>query len=416
MKKIYKNVVLSAFSMTSNVIFPLAALPFLANSLGTVEFGEIAIAQAITIFLCQIVDYGFNLSASRRVAGAKNSQEISNIYSITQNARVFLAGFALIIALLLAIINVLPLDSKLLLMTITPAIVGSVFQATWFFQGRGLFAWLAFANFISKLLYLSIVVLFIKNEYDIYLAGTAFGFTYLIGGIILLLAAIKSGVVWKLKVPITELKLAIVRSTHNFLSLLLLSFHSQALIALVGIVISPAAAGLLLMTDKIIRCVSAVTIPIATALFPIFSQLYIDCDKSVDSIRRRAAVGLMTISLICTFFIFFTSHQIANLMMPEEKILLAFYLRLASPIPIFLTLGVLYGGLTLIPSGHDKVYLKAILLAEIFTFIIFLLIQFYYPDMAGIFSMISAEVAIGSLMFLLASVKIRNKNLYKSNQ
>ncbi|PVE04962.1 oligosaccharide flippase family protein, partial [Limnohabitans planktonicus] len=204
MKKLNKNIILSAISMGANFLLPLIAFPFLSNALGTNAFGKFAIAQAITIFLVQIVDFGFILVAAREVALAQKNSEISKIYSKIQNTRALLACLTLLLIILLFILKIPPIEGHLFLAISVPAIIGSVFQATWLFHGKSYFAWLATSNLLSKLCFLAIVVFFIESENDLFLAGFAFGCTYLIGGAVLLYATLKMRIAWYFKVSIIE--------------------------------------------------------------------------------------------------------------------------------------------------------------------------------------------------------------------
>lgn len=64
-----------------NYIFPLLTLPYLTYTLGINGFGIYAFAQVIVQYFQVFTDYGFNLTATRKLAAAQNdTQEIDSIF------------------------------------------------------------------------------------------------------------------------------------------------------------------------------------------------------------------------------------------------------------------------------------------------------------------------------------------------
>jgi len=54
---------------------PLVQVPFLARVLEPTGWGAMAFAQGFSAYLMLIVEYGFNLSATREIAGALHAPE-----------------------------------------------------------------------------------------------------------------------------------------------------------------------------------------------------------------------------------------------------------------------------------------------------------------------------------------------------
>src|SRR5579875_1399634 len=67
---------------------PLIVLPYLSRVLSTDHFGLIAYANNLNFYFLTLVDYGFNLSATRRIAIHKDEPEtISKIFSAVMAAK-----------------------------------------------------------------------------------------------------------------------------------------------------------------------------------------------------------------------------------------------------------------------------------------------------------------------------------------
>ena len=74
-KIIAKNYVALLFIQGANFILPLIILPYLVRTLGSEKYGLVMVAQSVALFLTIIVDFGFNISATREVANLKNDKE-----------------------------------------------------------------------------------------------------------------------------------------------------------------------------------------------------------------------------------------------------------------------------------------------------------------------------------------------------
>lgn len=391
----------SVISMGANFLLPLMSLPILTRSLEVESFGKLMIAQAITLILCQIVDFGFMLSGSRKIAIAKdNKSEIREILSTIQTVRLILLIFVLLITLAIAKLDFLPINSTLLLYSALPSALGTFLQATWFFQGSGYFGLLAVANCVSKIIYFMLIYFFVKEANDLYIAATSFGAMYLISSAILCACMSRIGLFYKICLEKEKIYNSLKEGFSNFLSLALLGMHTQLLVPCVGIFINPAMAGILAASDRVVRGFSSIAIPLLNTLFPTFSRLYAEKNPHANYLRKKTIIIMLITSVLGTAVLYTQANIIANLLFPNETTNVANAIKILSIMPIFFSIGVLYGGLTLIPSGLNKEYLFAIGYSEIICLISFIFFYLTNNANAGIFSMILTEISISFLMFI----------------
>jgi len=87
------------------LIYPLVSLPLLARALGAAALGRLIFLFAIVQLLVKITDYGFAVSAVRRIAVSDDDNEASAVIGATLAAMVFLwsIGSAILLAIALAV-------------------------------------------------------------------------------------------------------------------------------------------------------------------------------------------------------------------------------------------------------------------------------------------------------------------------
>lgn len=408
MATIKRGAFFAAISMLANFGLPLAAVPFLSRALGVNGFGELMIAYATTVVLCQLVDFGFILSAARQVAVVGDQKQlVARLFSNVQMGRAILALAALFLLSLLLMLDVLPVSTWVLLASTLPAIVGTALQATWFFNGRAMFGWLALANVTSKTSYFCAVVFLVDDSADQITAAFAFGSAYIVSAFVMLIGLRKEAIKWSPKIDFDEVFTTMRQGVRPFLSMAFLSIHMQVLVAGVGIVSGPAMAGVLATADRIVRGVAAVSIPFANAMFPIFSRLYLTHNSDAGVLRRKALAGMAVVGSLGSLVLFFQADFIANIFLPGAHSDLITVLRIVSLVPLFVCIGVVYGGLTLVPAGLDKAYLRSIIIAETIGGICFVLLLFSGNRFVGAWTVLIAEASLGLAMFFIAQVWIR---------
>ena len=74
-----KTVVSNYFALLliqgANFVLPLITFPYLVRTLEPEKYGLVMIAQSVALFLTIIVDFGFNISATREVSNLRNNKK-----------------------------------------------------------------------------------------------------------------------------------------------------------------------------------------------------------------------------------------------------------------------------------------------------------------------------------------------------
>ena len=121
-----------------NQLLPIFVMPYLMIKLGATGYGYVGFALSVILYLIIIVDFGFNLSATKHIAMVKDDYvERSRVFwNVIAAKSVLLTVSAVILGTLLVAVPTFQFYSRAIIATF-PMLLGSVFTFMWFFQGIG---------------------------------------------------------------------------------------------------------------------------------------------------------------------------------------------------------------------------------------------------------------------------------------
>lgn len=153
-------------------VYPLVSIPFLSRTLGAAGLGRALLAIATVQLIVLAVDFGFGMSAMRRVALAASRAELQRITFSTLVAKcLLLLVVALILAPLIIWVPMLHNDWQLYVVG-TVLTIGAVAFPTWLLQGMGRMKTFALISASSRMLALAALLATIRSDDDIVLAVT----------------------------------------------------------------------------------------------------------------------------------------------------------------------------------------------------------------------------------------------------
>jgi len=166
-----KAVLQNAFSLSTlqvlNYILPVILLPYLVRIIGADKFGLIAFAQALAQYFSILVDYSFNLTATREISlNRQHKQKINAIFSSVMTIKCCLALASLVI--LLAMINFVPKfrgDYLVYVLSFGTVIANALFPY-WFFTGIEKMKYISNLNMASGIIYALGIFVLVKGPQD----------------------------------------------------------------------------------------------------------------------------------------------------------------------------------------------------------------------------------------------------------
>ncbi|HVV47550.1 MAG TPA: oligosaccharide flippase family protein, partial [Bryobacteraceae bacterium] len=286
-------------------LIPLASIPYLARVLGPEGWGEVAFVTAMAELIVIVIEFGFNLSATRSIARFRNDPvERGRIAAGVLMAQALLAGVAVLIAIVASrFIPVLLHHPSLLAAGMVYAVAQGM-NPLWYFQGMERIRLAAALEVGAKTAALGALFVFVHQPNDAWraLAIQALSpFVSVIAGVYL---AFHSSVACR---PEWSLVSEVVREGwHMFMYRSAESLYGVGNSFLLGLYAAPVLVGFFSASEKISKAAAGLVNPIRESLYPRVSNL---APRDPHEARRLARIGTFLmigagLLLALTLFIF----------------------------------------------------------------------------------------------------------------
>jgi len=169
-----KNFINLSLNQGVNIFATLVYTPLLFQKLGDENFGQIHLAFSIIIILTVLVSYGYNLNGPVKIAQSKSVKEESLIITDILNIRISLSFIIFILSIPFIFFYPDQVFQKILLFSLI-ILFTEALNPLFYLQGKNKILPQSILNFFSKTLYIFLIILFISNYEDAYLANFFYG-------------------------------------------------------------------------------------------------------------------------------------------------------------------------------------------------------------------------------------------------
>ena len=169
-----KNFINLSLNQGVNIFATLVYTPLLFQKLGDENFGQIHLAFSIIIILTVLVSYGYNLNGPVKIAQSKSINEESLIITDILNIRISLSFIIFILSIPFIFFYPDQVFQKILFFSLI-ILFTEALNPLFYLQGKNKILPQSILNFFSKTLYIFLIILFISNYEDAYLANFFYG-------------------------------------------------------------------------------------------------------------------------------------------------------------------------------------------------------------------------------------------------
>lgn len=274
MKQVFRNSAWLTSAHLAGYAIPLLELPILTRALGPEVYGGVVFALSLALALSLVVEFGFNLSASREIARVRDdagaiAQVVGSVLVAKLLLLILIAAFCGLG--ILALGRPEPLAEGL----IVPAalfVLAFGLSPFWFFQGLERMVGPIMLNLGLRVVGLGLLWIFVQDDSDgavaLYIMATAG------------LANTLITLVWMLRqtaFPVFSLAgglREIRRGWHAFIYRSSNDVLMSASPALLGVASGRYQTGVFVPAEKLVKAAAGMATPVLTAFFPFLSRRF----------------------------------------------------------------------------------------------------------------------------------------------
>ncbi|WP_369769583.1 flippase [Flavobacterium sp. WC2416] len=408
-RTLIKNVASLGIVQVVNYIFPLLTIPYVSRIIGPEGFGLINYITAFVSYFVLIVYYGFDLTATRKIAVDPDNLEIrSKVFSEVTCARLLLFIIT-IVGFMICISSVPLLNSNLMLsLVLFLTVVSALLTPQYVFQGLQRLPVLSILTLVKGVINTSLIFLFVSKKDDLLLYASISVFSNFLISLISILYVV---LVIKIKFTFYSIKhsLAILKEGRLiFFSSIIFSLYTTTNIIILGFFAGAKTIGYYTTAVSFIIIVqSVVNIPLSSSLYPYIGKSFSESEEN----------GIIKLRKIVPLVFYFTGAICLGILILAPYVVFLIYgksfegsvisVQILSFLPLISAMSSLMGIQTMLNLRMDNLFLKITSFAACFSLVLNLVLGYYFSYIGTSISYIVTELSLCLSFYLI----LKNKGL-----
>jgi len=180
MNKKSKNIFIKNFTNLSlnqgiNILIAIVATPILFQNLGDSQFGLVNLAFSIFMLISIFVSYGYHLNGPKQISLLNKLEKEADTIKDIVSLRLFIAIIISTVIIALIYLTDFFNSYELIIIFSIPILFSEAIHPVFYLQGKNNLSVLAILNAFSKLFYLGLIILSIKNQNDAFKVNLLYG-------------------------------------------------------------------------------------------------------------------------------------------------------------------------------------------------------------------------------------------------
>lgn len=312
-KRLFSNFFSLTILQIVNYALPLLTLPYLVRVLNVETYGLVMFAQSFILFFNILVDFGFNLSATKDVSIYRDDKDkLTEVYSSVIIIKCLLILVSLVLLTLIISFSGKFSENKSIYYLSFLWVVGQALFPVWYFQGIEKMKYITIVNIVAKFLFTSCIFVFVKENSDYLLVPLFNGLGLVIAALIALWiihVSLKQKISWQ---KFSTLWFYFKQSSVFFLSRASLSMYTSANSFVLGLFSSNAIVGYYAIADQLYKALQAFYTPLSQVLYP-----YIAKEKNIGLFKKIFKLSVI-LNVIGIFILFFIVKDVFELLFTQK--------------------------------------------------------------------------------------------------
>ncbi|MFT5849003.1 flippase [Psychroserpens sp.] len=413
-RTIIKNIS-SLFSIrVAGYIIPLITLPYLVRVLGPEGYGILAFCLAINQYFTIAVNYGFDLSATKKIA--QNYDDKLNVSIIFWNVitvRLLISILGLVLLLLSFSISKDMLGLSPILLGAYLSVFGTALFPQWLFQGKEQLGTISLVRIVLQVINIPLLLFFVTSAKDVWIVALLSSLPMIF---IVLFASYliykRHWVVWckpSLRIMWNEL----IDGWHLFLSSAAISLYTTSTTVMLGIIAGPFSVAIYVAANKLLQAAQGLYSPISASFYPRVNSLMKQSTSQALMLVKYLMKVQVGITLCISLSLFIFAPYVVDILFGDGYERSVTVLKIMSALPIITGLSNIFGIQVLLTHGYKKEFSNVYLYSGIISLLTLIPLCYFFDSEGAATSVVITEIIVTLLMFL--NVKKKNIPLFKSS-
>jgi len=392
--KLIENFVSLSFFRGFQLLVPLITMPYLIVTLGLSNYGKIAFAQSIALFSGALIQYGFNLTATRKVSRQRNNwTKIAETFSLTFAAGLFLT---IISASILVPILIIFIKDDALFWICIFSLFSVSFQnllPIWFFNGLEKLKLIAVVGTLSNIFLLIGIFTFVTKtdhtlRFPLIHSITSF---FTLATTLLIARSIMKVPLNFSSITIRKITRTLKENRSTFIAQFAPNLYNNASIVLLGVLGGPMEVGLFSAAKRVVDAFCSIAQIICSTFIAELSNEI----KFFTTFRNIIlSVGITTGTVIWVI-----SNYLPLVYGGANIEGISFILKSFIPAAFLYFIMLCYGQTYLVVSNNEKIYQNITLIVSVFALAISSVLIYIFGALGAVFSITGARLAISFASF-----------------
>ncbi|MFN8209399.1 MAG: oligosaccharide flippase family protein [Bacteroidales bacterium] len=337
----------------SNLVLFIITIPYLFRVVGSQNYGLIVFAQTVAFYFSILINFGFNLTATRDVSVNRNDPaKVSEILSAVLSLKVILFFISLLLMVSAVFISTEVYNHRFLFIFSMAACLSDALFPIWYFQGIEKMKYITFINVTTRIVATVMVFILILKPADYLFYPLIMGSGMIAGSITGLVIVLKGHSVKFRFQPVSVLRSYFNDNLLYFLSNVSTQIYVNANKIIIGSFLGMVSVAYYDVADKVINILKVPYSLLGQTLFPKVSR-----DRDVVFLRKILAwLVLGTAGMI--IIIFLASPWLVKFFSGSVNENSVWILRILSFSLLPISVSLIYGDLVLINFGLKNEYAK----------------------------------------------------------
>lgn len=358
-----------------------------------------------------ITDYGFNLSAARKISIFREDKErVSGIFSsvIFIKFSFMLISFLVLVGLVLAIPKFS--SERIVYFFAFGVVVGNVLSPVWFFQGMERMKYITILNLLARIIFTVLIFLIIKKQADYLYVPLIGSLGYIVAGFLSLLIVFK---LFKITIRIPSLTSVIVElrdGWHIFISTVAISLYTVSNTFVLGLFTNNIIVGYYNAADKLIKAVQGLFSPVSQTIYPYISKLAVESKERALHFIRMTTIFVGGVALFVSLVIFIFADPIVRIMLGEQYQESIIILKILAFLPFVIFITNMFGAQLLLPFNIKYLFTLSVIIPSVLHITLLIFIAPMYKAIGVAMLVVFTELAI--VIYRMGGLYLFHKDIF----